>query len=71
MTTLETLEKLHADLIRQRREVDYDLQRLADAYNAKMAEYRKVSHGIIGIENEIKRLSDSEAEIRRIKERNE
>lgn len=56
MTAEESLAKLHAELIRQRREVDYDLNRLADAYQAKMVEYRKVSHGIIGIENELTKL---------------
>lgn len=58
MTAIETLEKLHADLIRQRRDVDYDLQRLADAYKAKMIEYREVSQGIYGIENEIRELRE-------------
>ena len=60
MSAIETLEKLHADLIRQRREVDYDLKRLADAYHAKMVEYREVSNGIYGIENEIKRLNGAD-----------
>jgi hypothetical protein len=54
MTAEDTLNKLHADLVRQRREIEYDLRRLADAYCEKMVEYRKVSHGIIGIENELK-----------------
>ena len=58
MTTEETLAKLHEDLLRQRREIDYDLRRLADAYRAKMVEYRKVSHGIIGIENELRNLKE-------------
>ena len=60
MTTEETLAKLHAELLRQRREIDYDLRRLADAYRAKMVEYRKVSHGIIGIENEIKTIKGAD-----------
>lgn len=58
MTTEETLAKLHADLLRQRREINYDLRRLADAYRAKMVKYRIVSHGIYGIEDEIKKLKE-------------
>ena len=58
MTAEDTLAKLHAELIRQRREIDYDLRRLADAYRAKMTEYRKVSHGIIGIEEELRNLKE-------------
>ena len=58
MTTEETLAKLHEDLLRQRREIDYDLRRLDAAYKAKFEEYRKVSHGIIGIENELRNLKE-------------
>jgi predicted nucleic acid-binding Zn-ribbon protein len=58
MSALDMLEKLHADLIRQRREVEADLKRLADAYHAKLIEYHKLSHGIIGIENEIEKLKE-------------
>jgi hypothetical protein len=58
MTTEETLAKLHNDLLRQRREIDYDLRRLANAYKAKKVEYRQVSHGIIGIENELRNLKE-------------
>ena len=58
MTTEETLAKLHEDLLRQRREIDYDLRRLAAAYADKMVEYRKMSHGIIGIENELRNLKE-------------
>jgi hypothetical protein len=58
MTAIEQLEKLHADLLRQRRDVDYDLKRLADAYKAKMVEYRQISNGIYGIENEIRELKE-------------
>ncbi|MGM0904227.1 MAG: hypothetical protein ACQEXB_24375 [Bacillota bacterium] len=47
---------LRESLERQRKEVDADLKRIADAYGAKMEEYRKVSHGIVGIDEEIKRL---------------
>ena len=60
MTTEETLAKLHEDLLRQRREIEYDLRRLADAYNAKMIEHRKISHGIIGIESEIKTIKGAD-----------
>jgi uncharacterized protein len=54
MTAEDALNKLHADLIRQRREIEHDLKRISEAYGEKMVEYRKVSHGIIGIENELK-----------------
>jgi hypothetical protein len=59
MTAEESLNKFHADLIRQRREIEYDLRRMADAYGEKMTEYRKVSHGIIGIENELEQIKGS------------
>ncbi|MDR7001600.1 hypothetical protein [Neobacillus niacini] len=49
---------MHAELIRQRHEIDYGLRRLADAYRAKMVEYRQVSHGIIGIEEELRNLKE-------------
>jgi hypothetical protein len=60
MTAEDALNKLHADLLRQRREIEYELRRLADAYGEKMVEYRKVSHGIIGIEDEIQQIKGSE-----------
>jgi hypothetical protein len=56
MTPEEQLESLHADMMRMLPEIEYDLRRLRDAYGAKMMEYRKVSHGIIGIENELAKL---------------
>lgn len=56
MSTIDQLEMLRESLERQREEVDADLKRIADAYAAMMEEYRKVSHGIIGIDEEIKRL---------------
>ena len=56
MTAEEQLEQLHADMVRMLPEIEYDLRRLRDAYGAKMLEYRKVKHGIIGIENEIEKL---------------
>jgi hypothetical protein len=59
MTAEDTLNKLHADLVRQRREIEHDLRRLAEAYGEKMVEYRKVSHGIIGIEDEIQQIKGS------------
>jgi hypothetical protein len=55
MTAEEQLEQLHADMVRMLPEIEYDLRRLRDAYGAKMLEYRKVKHGIIGIENELER----------------
>jgi uncharacterized protein len=57
MTAEDTLNKLHTDLLRQRREIEYDLKRISEAYGEKMVEYRKVSHGIIGIEDELKKGS--------------
>jgi hypothetical protein len=60
MTVEQSLEKLHADMIRQRREIEYELKRLADAYGEKMTEWRKVSHGIIGIENELKTIKGAD-----------
>jgi predicted nucleic acid-binding Zn-ribbon protein len=56
MTAEEQLEQLHADMVRMLPEIEYDLRRLRDAYGAKMLEYRKVKHGIFGIENEIEKL---------------
>jgi hypothetical protein len=55
MTTEKQLEQLHADMVRMLPEIEYDLRRLRDAYGAKMMEYRKVKHGIIGIENELQK----------------
>jgi hypothetical protein len=56
MTAEDALNKLHADLVRQRREIEHDLKRISEAYGEKMVEYRKVSLGIIGIENELTEL---------------
>jgi uncharacterized protein len=60
VSTIDQIEKIRESLVRQRKEVDADLKRIADAYGAKMEEYRKVSHGIIGIEEEINRLRAEE-----------
>jgi hypothetical protein len=59
MTTEETYRKLLADLQRDRTEIEHEMKRLMDAYGEKMVEYRKVSHGIIGIENELERIKGS------------
>ena len=56
MSTEETYRKLLEDLRNDRAEIERDLLRLAEAYNEKMVEYRKVSHGINGIEDEIRKL---------------
>jgi hypothetical protein len=60
MTAEEQLEQLHADMVRMLPEIEYDLRRLRDAYGAKMMEYRKVQHGIIGIENELKQIKGAD-----------
>jgi hypothetical protein len=59
MTTEETYRKLLADLQRDRTEIEHEMKRLIDAYGEKMVEYQKVSHGIIGIENELERIKGS------------
>ena len=58
MTTEETLEKLLEDLRQERRDIDSELRRMADAYKAKFVEYRKVSQGISGIEDELRNLKE-------------
>jgi hypothetical protein len=60
MTTEETYRKLLADLQRDRSEIEHDLKRIADAYGDKMIEYRKVSAGIYGIEDEIKQIKGAD-----------
>jgi hypothetical protein len=67
LTAEETYAKLLADLRRDRADIEQDLRRLAEAYGEKMTEYRKVSHGIIGIEAELDAISN---EIAKLKERN-
>ena len=59
MTAEEQLEQLHADMVRMLPEIEYELRRLRDAYGAKMLEYRKVKHGISGIENELEQIKGS------------
>jgi hypothetical protein len=60
MTTEETYRKLLADLQRDRTEIEHEMKRLMDAYGEKMVEYRKVSAGIYGIENEIKQIKGAD-----------
>jgi hypothetical protein len=59
MTTEETYRKLLADLQRDRTEIENEMKRLMDAYGEKMVEWRKVSAGIYGIENELERIKGS------------
>jgi len=60
MTTEETYRKLLADLQRDRIEIEHEMKRIAEAYGEKMKEYRKVSHGIIGIENELDKIKGAD-----------
>jgi predicted nucleic acid-binding Zn-ribbon protein len=60
MTTEETYRKLLADLQRDRTEIEHEMKRLMDAYGEKMVEYRKVSHGIIGIEAELEQIKGAD-----------
>ncbi|PFP30222.1 hypothetical protein COJ96_05775 [Bacillus sp. AFS073361] len=59
MTTEEQLEKLHVDMERQLREIEFELKHLADKYGDKMIEWRKIKGGIIGIEAELERIKGS------------
>jgi predicted nucleic acid-binding Zn-ribbon protein len=56
----ETYRRLLGDLQRDRTEIEHEMKRLMDAYGEKMVEYRKVSHGIIGIENELKQIKGAD-----------